>query len=215
MSFRTCLTAAAVAAASLSFTVIPAAAQELALKGGIVVSRFEIKGAEVFDGSITSTVIGGHYRLHFGPVAVQPELYMISRGATFEVEGNEERVKLEYLEIPVLLVVPFQLGALQPYAFAGPWIGLETRCRYTYEEAGLKTNLGCESTSDMFDRRALDYGVTAGGGASYPIGSGRLMLEARHTRGLRDIYDGEGDPEVRNRSFVAMIGYTLNLNLGN
>ena len=215
MSFRTCLVAAAVAAAASSFAAAPAVAQELALKGGIAVSRFEIKGSEVFDGSITSTVMGGHYRRHFGPVAVQPELYMISRGATFAVEGNEERVKLEYLEIPVLLVVPVRVGPLEPYGFAGPWIGLETRCRYTYEEAGLKTNLGCESTSDMFDRRALDYGFTAGGGASYPIGSGRLMLEARHTRGLRDIYDGEGDPEVRNRSFVAMIGYTLRLNLSN
>ena len=137
MSFRMCLAAAAVAAAPISFAASPAVAQELALKGGIAVSRFEISGSDVFDGSITSTVLGGHYRRHFGPVAIQPELYMISRGATFAVEGNEEKVKLEYLEIPVLLVVPVRVGQLEPYGFAGPWIGLETRCRYTYEEAGL------------------------------------------------------------------------------
>jgi len=192
----------------------PAAAQELALKAGVAISQFQTEGLERFGDSYASTAFGVHYRMPVGPIAFQPELYMVSRGARGPDASGEERLKLDYLEIPLLLVVPVRVGTLEPYAFGGPYIGLETRCRYAFEEGGLSTNLGCESTSDLFDRRALDYGFTVGAGAAHKLGSGRLMLEARHTQGLRDIYDGADDAEIRNRSVLILLGYTLDLNLG-
>lgn len=196
-----------------AFSAGPAAAQELALKGGAAISSFDVIGDLPFVDSYLSTSFGAHYRLGFGPIAIQPELYMISRGARFTADGDEERIKLDYIELPLLLVLPVRVATLEPYAFAGPYVGLETRCRYSFEERGLKTNLGCESAVEVFERRALDYGFTVGGGAAHPLGAGRIMLEARHTRGLRDIYDGPDDVEVRNRSFVVMLGYTLQLSL--
>lgn len=208
-----CIVAAALTATAATASHVQA--QEFALKAGVAVSRFDITGNVPFDESYVSTSFGAQYRMRFGPVALQPEVHMISRGGKFSVDGDEERVKLEYIEFPLLLVVPFQLGRLEPYLFGGPWLGLETRCRYTFEEEGLKTNLGCESAGDAFDRKALDYGVAVGGGAAHRLGSGKLMLEARHTRGLRNIYDGAGEAEVLNRSFVVLLGYTINLSLDN
>jgi hypothetical protein len=62
----------------------------------------------------------------------------------------------------------------------------------------------------VFDRRSFDYGASAGAGISRKLGGGRILLEGRHTWGLRDIYDDEAeDIEVRNRSFVFSIGYAI------
>lgn len=193
----------------------PMAAQDIALKGGLAISRFESTGAMPFDGSFRSTSFGGHVRWYFGPIAIQPEVQIVSRGASIEnpPEGTEERIRLDYMEIPLMLVLPVQIGDFRPYAFGGPMLSLETRCRSIVEEEGLTTNFGCDDASaeqNTFDRRAVDWGVSAGAGVSHRIGSGRILLEGRHTWGLRDIYDGAGeDIEVRNRSMVFMIGYVI------
>jgi hypothetical protein len=201
---------AAVAAATV-FTG-PLHAQEIALKGGMAISRFQSTGPTPFDGTFVSTAFGGHARFHFGRFALQPELHMVSRGATASESAVDERMRLDYMEVPVMIVFPFRLGAFEPYAFGGPMLSLETRCRAIIEENDLKTNFDCDdrAAGNSFNRRALDYGVSAGAGVSHRLGSGRLLLEGRHTWGLRDIYDGTADGiEVRNRSLVFSIGYAI------
>lgn len=190
----------------------PLDAQEIALKGGIAISRFQSSGPNPYDDSFLSTAFGGHARFRFGPIALQPELQMVSRGARAAGSALDERMRLDYMEVPVMLVVPITVGAFEPYAFGGPMIALETRCRAIIEEDGLKTNFDCSDTAagSSFDRRTIDYGASAGAGVSRRLGSGRILVEARHTWGLRDIYDGEADDiEVRNRSFVISVGYTI------
>jgi hypothetical protein len=187
----------------------PLSAQEIALKGGIAVSHFQSTGPNPFDGTFVSTAFGGHARFRFGRIALQPELQMVSRGAN--ADALNTRMRLEYMEVPLMLVVPVRVGSFEPYAFGGPMISLETRCRSIVEENNLKTNFDCSDTSSesSFDRRALDYGASAGAGVSHKLGSGRVLLEGRYTWGLRDIYDGPDDIEVRNRSYVVSIGYTI------
>ena len=205
-----CRILAAFAAATAFAASLPA--QEVALKGGIAVSRFQSSGSVPFDGSFVSTSFGGHARFRFRHFALQPELYMVSRGASGSGVAADERVRLEYMELPLMLVFPVRVGAFEPYAFGGPMLSLETRCRSITEEDGLKTNIGCDgqSTGNVFDRRSFDYGASAGAGISRKLGSGRILLEGRHTWGLRDIYDDEAeDIEVRNRSFVFSIGYAI------
>ena len=190
----------------------PLAAQEIALKGGVAVSRFHSGGSSPFDGRFISTAFGGHARFHFGRIALQPELQMVSRGATASESAVEERMRLEYMELPVMLVLPVSVGAFEPYAFGGPMISLETRCRSIIEENDLKTNFDCDdaSTQNSFERSIIDYGASAGAGVSRRLGSGRILVEGRYTWGLRDIYDGELEGvEVRNRSVVFSIGYAL------
>jgi hypothetical protein len=198
-------------AAATAFAA-PVSAQEVALKGGIAVSRFQSGGTVPFDGSFVSTSFGGHARFRFRYFALQPELYMISRGASGSGIAADETMRLEYMELPLMLVFPVQVGAFEPYAFGGPMLSLETRCRSIFETDGLKTNIGCDGRSggNVFDRRSFDYGASAGVGISHKLGSGRILVEGRHTWGLRDIYDDETEGiEVRNRSFVFSIGYAI------
>jgi hypothetical protein len=214
MSFRIRPFAGAVSGLFLALGVLaaPAQAQEAAIKAGLAVSRLQTEGAIPFNSSFVGTSIGGHVRFMFGPVGLQPEIQMISRGGSVDApESMEERIRIEYIEIPLLLVLPFRVGAFEPYAFAGPSAALESRCRSIVEEDGLKTNFGCDqSTGNVFDRRMFDYGINAGAGISHRLGAGRLLVEARHTWGMRNIYDGDVEGiEVRNRSFLMSIGYTI------
>jgi hypothetical protein len=198
-------------------SVAPAAAQELGLKGIITLSEFAESGSGTnpWDERLTATGFGAHVRFRFGPIALQPELQVITRGAessTTTVE--EEQLRIEYLEVPVLLVFPFRAGRLEPYAFGGGMVALESRCRYVVKESGLRSNFACDSPSgeeQVFERRKADYGLVGGGGASYRVGSGRILVEARHTWGFRNIVSGGSTLELRNRTFVIGIGYTISL----
>jgi hypothetical protein len=213
------LNCCAIAIMSALAAAMPAAAQEFALKGLITVSKFGESGSEpnAWDDRLTATGFGGHVRFRFGAFALQPELQVVTRGAEISVatsEEEEEQLRMEYLELPVLLVFPVRVGRLEPYAFGGGMVALESRCRYVVKESGLRSNFGCDSSSgagQVFDRRKADYGLVGGAGASYRVGSGRVLLEARHTWGFRNVAAAPATLELRHRTFTIGIGYTINL----
>ena len=193
---------------------LPASAQEFAIKAGVGISKLETDSPIGFTEDLTSLVYGGHYRLKLGPVWVQPEVFITAKGGVLATDDEdfEERIRLEYLELPLLLVLPARVGSFEPYAFGGPLLALETRCRHIIEEEGLKTNQGCETVSaEVFERTAFDYGVTAGAGLGHRIGSGKLFVEGRHTWGLRDISDDNIIEDVQNRTLMFLIGYTIDV----
>lgn len=187
---------------------MPAAAQEVALKGGLALSKFETDRPFYFDDGLTATSLGLHGRFGLGPVAFQPEFHVVTRGGVSSAAAEHESTRLEYMEIPLLLAVPLGVDRFEFAPFAGPFIALETRCRYVFEEQGLKTTVGC-SSNQPFSRRAFDYGLTAGAGLSYDIGTGSILVEGRYTRGFRDVHEGPADVEIHNRTVGLMIGYVV------
>jgi hypothetical protein len=187
-----------------------AAAQEIALKGGVSVSRLEASAPTYWDDRLTTTFFGIHARFRFGPIGLQPELMIVTKGASASQALEQEQIRLEYLEVPLLLVVPLSMGQFEPFVYAGPALMLESRCRWFFREQGLRRNLGCDPPRDeVFRRKFFDYGAIVGGGAAYPLGPGRVSVEARHNWGLRNVHRDQG-PELRNRTFSVMLGYSLN-----
>jgi hypothetical protein len=187
-----------------------AAAQDMTLKGGIAVSRLESSEPTYWDDRLTTTFFGVHARFRFGPIGLQPELMVVTKGASASEALEQEQIRLEYIEIPVLLVVPLSIGQFQPFVYGGPSLMLESRCRWFIREQGLRSNLCCDPPRDeVFRRKALDYGAIVGGGAAYPVGPGQVSIEARHNWGMRDVRRDPG-PEMRNRTFSVILGYSLN-----
>jgi hypothetical protein len=215
MVLKRCWTAALAAlgvAAALPLASTPAAAQETAIKGGISVTRLEQTGLDYWDDRLVSTTFGGHVRFRLGPLNVQPELHVMTKGAaaSMPVDVDDDQIRMEYIELPVLLVVPFSVGPLEPYLMGGPALMLESRCRAFFRQDGLRTNVGCDPPrGPLFQRRAFDYGVVAAGGAAYPVLGGRVFVEARHTRGLRNIYAGQGQATAFHRTNAFHIGYAV------
>jgi hypothetical protein len=208
---------AVLAAASAVVLLLPSAGagQETALKGSLSLSRLQAEGANTsLTDRLLATGFGGHMRFRFGAIALQPEVMVVTRGAEVPTarlqEGLQmEQIRLEYVEIPLLIAVPVQVGRFEPYIMAGGMVALETRCRHVIREDDLRTNLSCDAQqSELPDRRALDWGVAAGGGVSYPIWGGRVLAEARQTWGLRNISD-QAPLELRNRTLLLTLGYVL------
>jgi hypothetical protein len=202
------------ALAAITAGADPLAAQETAIKGGVTISRLQTTGAEYWDDNLISTTFGGHVRLRFGPLTVQPELHVLTKGASasqpFPQQLEEDQIRLEYLEVPLMVVLPVTVGPLEPYVMGGPTLMLESRCRSFIRQEGLRTNLPCDPpTGRLFSRAAFDWGVSAAAGAAYPVLGGRAFVEGRHTWGLRDIHRGPGDAEVRNRTLGFLIGFAM------
>jgi hypothetical protein len=195
----------------------PGMAQEIAFKGFVARSNFAESGTGTnpWTEDLTSTGFGGHVRFRFGPFGLQPELQIVTRGTESSAPMAEEaHLRIEYLELPLLIVFPLPLGRLEPYAFGGGMVALESRCRYAVREEGLRSNFACDSPSGsgaVFERRKADYGVVGGGGLSYRVGSGRILLEARHTWGMRNIVSDESTLELRNRTLMIGIGYSISM----
>jgi hypothetical protein len=201
--------AARAAACLLMVSGVPAVAEaqeEAAVKGGVAISR--LSSDAFWDDRIVTTSFGGHVRFRVAGIGLQPELHVVTRGATASAATESEQFRLEYIELPLLVVLPVRMGDLELFGFGGPDLMLESRCRWVVREQGLRTNFPCDQPGDnTFRRTAFDYGVVAGGGLSYALLGGRIALEARHTWGLRDI-SREGDG-VRNRTFSVLLGYSM------
>jgi hypothetical protein len=210
MTTRTTLVAlCAMAGWAWASPSLPAAAQETGLKAGFSVSRLETSEPTYWDDRITQAGYGGHIRFRFGPVALQPELLLTAKGASSEQAAEEGLLRIEYIELPVLLVLPLRVGAFEPFAYGGPSLMLESRCRWSERQQGLRTTVTCDPPrGPVFPRRSFDYGAVAGGGISYPVWSGRVMAEGRYTWGLRSIHDG-ADIDIRNRTFSMYFGYSV------
>lgn len=205
-------------AALLSVVVAPLSAQSIGVKAGGSFSRFEIKSAPTQDPNDLVrnenvdrlAAFGGSLfmQLGRGPIVLQPELMLFAKGARFKdptTADNDVKLKLNYLEVPVEVLVRTKLG---PYAFAGPSIAFEMNCLSEVKQGPLTVSSRCTSTNAPVEsRRRFDFNVHAGAGYQYRFGRHIIMLEARQMWGLRDI-DNDPNDEVRNSSFAILLGYT-------
>ncbi|HSJ23552.1 MAG TPA: porin family protein [Longimicrobiales bacterium] len=215
MKLRRCWTAAMAALmAGSAGAAMPAAGQETGIKGGVSISRLQTDGAEYWDDNLVTSTFGGHARFRLGPLVLQPELLVVTKGASasqpFPADLEDDQIRMEYIEVPLMIVVPVSIGMVEPYVMGGPALMLESRCRSYVRQDGLRTNLPCDPPQgQLFRRTAFDYGVAAAGGVAYPVFGGRAFVEGRHTWGLRNIHKGPGDADVRNRTLSFLVGFAM------
>ncbi len=188
----------ALAAAALAAALATAPAQaQVGIKGGV--SHGNISNSGVLPGDLgarTGYVIG---------------LSVASRPTTligFGVEGlyaqrgahsanNTSSFELDYVDVPIYLRAMIPTRGLQPFAYAGPQVSFEVRCR---------TGSGdCPGT----DRPSVTYAGVIGAGVRLGQESG-VSLEGRYVYGLRDLHLDTitNDQSYQSRSFQILVGYT-------
>jgi len=196
-------------AAFTAFAVLGASdisAQTIGFKVGASFADWSAEeGGQKFDtDQISSFMGGGFVRFGLGRLALQPELLVVTRGAEFlddDVFGAiGAKVKVDYVEVPVLLMLPLTTGAgISPYIFGGPSIAFEIGCKVDSEDCG-----------DDTGRKSMDLGATAGAGLEFPLGPGALLVEGRYNLGLSNISDV--DPlEIKSRTLAVLAGYSISL----
>jgi hypothetical protein len=123
-------------------------------------------------------------------VGIQPELAYSSMGSKQDGDGT---VKLNYIALPVML--RYQV-AEQFHLLVGPQASFLMSAKY--EEDG--------DEEDIKDSvKGLDFGAVFGIGADID----RFNVGLRYALGLANIYDEEGDVEVKSSAFQIVVGYKL------
>jgi len=209
-------TLAVLLAAALALPAVPALGAEVSggLKTGLNVSDFVGADASPGSGGTKASgaglAIGGYlvFPLRQAKFKVQAECMITVKGATYkgDVLGShyESRLKLTYLEIPVLarFDIASRSGA-KPAFLIGPAFGIKISAKSESH------SIGYSATSSAQNVKAFDPGVMVGGAVDIPAGKGAISLEARYTRSLTTIYEsGGGDtPDVKNSVITILLGY--------
>jgi hypothetical protein len=187
----TCLIAAAVVV-----TTVAPAQGSVALKGGLSYGNVSNRG--VLPGNLsqrTGFAAGlsmgtGRNMLGFGIEALYAQ-----RGVTGS--APDER-KLDYIDVPVFLRALFPTPGIAPYAYAGPQVSFELRCRTG------------DSTCPATNRPSTSYAAVIGGGARLGATSA-LTLEGRYIYGLTDLQLSTvtSSDSYKTRSFLILVGWAF------
>lgn len=141
---------------------------------------------------------------HFGLVghihmsdqfAVQPEVVYSMQGSTYNEDGNEVDLNLNYVNIPLLFQYMFDNGfRLQ----AGPQLGILANAKMRI--GNLEINI-----EDAYE--PIDLGISFG--LSYVNPNSNFGYDLRYNHGLSDI-STSNNSEIFNRGFQASVFYLFN-----
>ena len=152
--------------------------------------------------------------------AIQPELQFIQKGVAFKFEEagitTKTALKTNFLELPVLFKRNFQIGKMQLSALAGPSVGYALN-RFVSQKIGdgdrVTEDVDFIKEGNAKDQR-WDIGLVGGMAASWPLGNGSMVLDARFDLDLNDDARFEGDKPAgykksTNRGFLFSVGYVI------
>lgn len=170
-------------------------------------------------------VVGAGACIKLGKVfVIQTELLFSMKGsnAEYEIEdwnnGNpitldaESKIKLTYLEIPVLFKFSFPAGPVLPNFYVGPAISFLLGAKVSFDD-GTDDSYEDEDHKELY--RGIDFGLAMGGGLDIKAGPGRVILEFRYTFGFLNvmetikILDEEITTEARNTVLSIILGYGI------
>jgi hypothetical protein len=169
-------------------------------KGGVNISTLAVD-PEGSDYKSQLVLIAGGFvvRPFTGRLDLQAEGLFSMKGASVELGGTSENVRLDYIDVPVLVRYRIQ-GSDHPsiHAFGGPSFNFLVRARTIADLGNTKID---QDITDSVER--FELGVV--GGAS--VGLGRWIVEGRYTYGISDTdKDTSDDLKVRNRMFSVLGG---------
>lgn len=178
---------------------------QLSMRGGMVVSGFKLSRGDVGSSQeidfrpflgyevgwiqygTSNPDIGFQLGLSYAArltedISVQPELYYAQRGYRFEeipLYNTSYRLKVHYLQIPVLLKYRFPLDwAVSPGLLLGPYVSFRLSADRTMDIWGERDTKSVPSVN------FLDYGIVFAIDAEFSAWSQKLGLEIRFDLGL-------------------------------
>jgi hypothetical protein len=146
-------------------------------------------------GSRSAIAFGGFLELDLlGPIDIQGEVLYSPKGAK-DKSGSETTVKVNYLEIPVLVKFQMPLAPTVSWnSFIGPYFGFKIN---------ESTDPDMGNNEDLF--KSSDLGGVIGLGLKFNALISFVTVDARYSLGFSDIADG-GETKIKNRVFAIYLG---------
>jgi len=195
----------------------------LGVKGGLNIAN--LTGSDMLQGnnvaqetknSRLGIIIGAFVAINISDmVTIQPEVLYTQKGAKYE--GNlaqqtgtafTSEIKLDYLEIPVLLKVSLlpKAAVVQPNLYFGPAFALKLKADVETDQGESEIyNAPPEGDNVKND----DWGLVFGGGLDFNFSGKEIGIEGRYTLGLSD-WTTYQPVDMKNGTFsiLASIGFS-------
>lgn len=187
-------------------------APRLGVLGGINFATLGGADAEDFK-SLTGFLGGGFAELALSEyLAIRPEALYSMKGGKQEEAGETFKVKVNYIEVPLLLQVrvpPKNDGAwaASPRFYLGPAIAFKASCKGTSEDGGIEIEIDCDEFDDDVTVKSTDFGGVAGAELAF----GPALLGVRYVLGLTKVIDAPAEDDVKNRVFSIYAGFSFSL----
>jgi hypothetical protein len=153
--------------------------------------------------NLTGFAAGGVLNFEFtGGFGIQVEPMYIQNGAKVSSGSIEEKIKVNYIDIPVILMYTFATGQgeVEPYVMAGPVLGIRLSAK--------ETNGGEVDIKDY--TKGSNFGGTFGAGVKIPVGMNRIFIEGRYTIGFSDINNGIAtNTTIKTKGIQVLAGITF------
>lgn len=177
-------------------------AQGLGLRAGLNFQNLTGDGFE--DGKMAPRFnIGVDYEIAVAPdFYFAPGLLFATKGSKYEKGGVEEKVTLNYLEVPLNLVYKPVLGDGNLIVAFGPYVGYGLGGKAKSDEGDTDIDMGSDEEGSPYNYKAFDMGANLSFG--YMFGAG-LSLQFNTQLGLVNI--SHDDDAVKNTGFGLSLGY--------
>jgi hypothetical protein len=165
-------------AAFLLAVPVTLSAQGFGLKAGASFGNISNKG--VLPGNLDHRpgFAAGVYLGSGGLIGIGAEGLYAQRGLKGSSTATEE-TRLDYLDIPVYVKVALPVPGIRPFAYAGPQVSYEVRCRTAAGDP-------CGAYGST-DRKKWDYAGVIGAGVRFGGSNLGIGVEGRYVYGLRDL----------------------------
>ena len=195
-----------VLALGLCMSTVAAQAQIGLLGKGIKagVNFANLHGSDVRSGLDSRTGIAGGLYLRYGigtALYIQPEVLYSMKGSKTTVADTTTTLKLDYIEVPIMLKYAFQGSgsSITPNIGVGPAFAFKVSAKDS-EDPG--------QTADVSsDFKGFDLGLAFAGGLDFAAGPSAVSLDVRYTMGLSKIGNSTPTPSVKNGAWTVSVGY--------
>jgi hypothetical protein len=185
-----------IAIATLTVTVSQAQDFRFGAKAGVNFASVNGDDADDVDGR-AGIHVGGVARIGLSEmIALQPELVFSSQGYKVNFPGEDGKVILNYINLPVMVDLTLAEGfSLQ----GGPQVGFNITADAKYDG----------DTEDIEDIQTIDFGVGLGAQYILPM---NLFFQARYVIGVTNVFEEIGGEQIEAKNSVISlsVGYFFN-----
>lgn len=172
------------------------------LKGGLNISN--LHGSDFEPDAKTGILLGAVLDINVPalPFGVESGVYYSQKGAELSGDNFESKIKLDYIEVPVM--AKFQLGPpgpITPSFAVGPYFGFNVNAEEEF------TSGGVTDTDDISDGiKGTEVGGVAALGLDFNLGLTKLNATARYSYGFTSVWDDSDIDSDRNAVFSIALG---------
>ena len=151
--------------------------------------------------SRTGFMLGGWVGKRLGTLfTLRLEGYWTQKGADITGTAAPTSLKINYIEVPLILRLEIPLVVVKPAIYAGPAIGFKTDCKVENQTLVL----GCDDPGTNFMVKGTDLSGIIGAG----IGLGPIVVDVQYDFSLRDITD-DPDQEAKNKTWTVRAAFGI------